>query len=125
MYSSDLQALCEDPLIAQCCVVGENKPFIGALAVLHEDEWRRLAFSLGLDWQDPASLRSSLAHEAVLKRLAQRAAGFPRYAVPRAVVLSLEPWTIENTLLTPTLKLKRQNLMARFENELQALYGPR
>ena len=119
------QALCEDPLIAQCCVVGENKPFIGALAVLHEDEWRRLAFSLGLDWQDPASLRSSLAHEAVLKRLAQRAAGFPRYAVPRAVVLSLEPWTIENTLLTPTLKLKRQNLMARFENELQALYAPR
>ena len=50
---------------------------------------------------------------------------FPKYAVPRSVVLSLEPWTIENTMLTPTLKLKRLNLHARFEAELAAMYAPR
>jgi long-chain acyl-CoA synthetase len=119
------QALCEDPLIEQAFVVGENKPFIGAVAVLNREEWRRLAFSLGLDWQDPTSLHASAAREAVLARMASRACNFPRYAVPRAVVLSLDPWTIENTMLTPTLKLKRLNLQARFEQELAAMYAPR
>ena len=97
----------------------------GGRVVLNADEWRRLAFSLGLDWQAPASLSNEAAREAVLKRLEQRAAHFPRYAVPRAVVLSLEPWTVENTLLTPTLKLKRLNLQARFEQELAAMYASR
>lgn len=119
------QALCEDPLIEQVFVVGENKPFIGAVAVLNREEWRRLAFSLGLDWQDPTSLHASAAREAVLARMATRASSFPRYAVPRAVVMSLEPWTVENTMLTPTLKLKRLNLQARFEQELAAMYAPR
>ncbi|MFO1340689.1 MAG: AMP-dependent synthetase/ligase [Burkholderiaceae bacterium] len=118
-------ALCEDPLIEQAFVVGEHRPFIGAVVVLNRDEWRRLAFSLGLDWQDPASLAQASARDAVLARMAQRAAGFPRYAVPRAVVLSLEPWTVENTLLTPTLKLKRLNLQDRFEQALAAMYAPR
>jgi long-chain acyl-CoA synthetase len=38
------------------------------------------------------------------------------------VWLSLEPWTVENSLMTPTLKLKRHNLMARFEQEIEGLY---
>jgi len=37
-------------------------------------------------------------------------------------VLSLEPWTPDNTLLTPTLKLKRNNLSARFAQDIEGLY---
>ena len=39
-----------------------------------------------------------------------------------AVALTLEPWTVENTLITPTLKLKRNNLQARFGAEIERLY---
>jgi len=41
------------------------------------------------------------------------------------VLLTLEPWTLENSLLTPTLKLKRLNLAARFGQAIEALYAPR
>jgi long-chain acyl-CoA synthetase len=41
------------------------------------------------------------------------------------VLLTLDPWTVENTLMTPTLKLKRLNLMAHFEVALNAMYAPR
>ena len=118
-------AICEDPLFAQTFVVGENKPFIGLVAVLEPQAWAQLAQSLGLDAADPASLRTPAACEAVLRRAAHQARHFPKYAVPRAVVLSTEPWTIENTLLTPTLKLKRLNLLAHFEAALAAMYAPR
>jgi len=119
------RALCEDPLIDQAFVVGEHKPFIGVVVVLNTQEWRQLASSLGLDCADPASLQAAPARDAVLARLKERAANFPHYAVPRAVVLTLEHWTIKNLMLTTTLKLKRQNLLDRFAAELAAMYAPR
>lgn len=33
-----------------------------------------------------------------------------------------EPWTVEDSLITPTLKLKRANLSARFADEIERLY---
>ena len=63
------------------------------------------------------------AKTTVLKRAKAAAAGFPNYALPRATVLTLEPWTIENGLLTPTLKLKRGPLSERFRAEIAALYA--
>jgi len=48
--------------------------------------------------------------------------GFPHYAQPRAVALTLAPWTVDSTLITPTLKLKRNNLAAHFAAEVEALY---
>ena len=44
------------------------------------------------------------------------------YAQPRNVALTLEPWTVENALITPTLKLKRNNLVARYGDLIDALY---
>ena len=35
----------------------------------------------------------------------------------------LEPWTIDNGLLTPTLKLKRGPIKARFADAIDAVYG--
>jgi long-chain acyl-CoA synthetase len=115
-------AIMADPLFAQAFVLGENRPFIAAVAVVNPEEWRRLAASLQVDPADPASLKSSVVCKAALARIEKVAASFPRYAMPRAICLSTEPWTIENTMMTPTLKLKRNNLMARFADEIERLY---
>ncbi|MBA4330053.1 MAG: long-chain fatty acid--CoA ligase [Polaromonas sp.] len=118
-------AIAVDPLFAQVLVVGDNRPFIACVAVLNPVEWRRLAGALGVDPDNAASLRLPAVQQAALARMAVQAASFPRYAMPRAVWLTLEPWTVENALMTPTLKLKRNNLMQRFSQALAALYeGP-
>ena len=115
-------ALAADPLFAQAFVVGEQRPFIAAVVVMNPAEWRRLAGSLGLSPDAPDSLAAPAAREAALARIKKAAAGFPHYAVPRAVCLTLEPWTIENTMMTPTLKLKRNNLMNKFATDIEAMY---
>ena len=115
-------ALLADPLLEQAFVVGENRPFIACVAVLKADEWQRLSADLGLPAQDPASLNHPSVHRAVLARIEKHTASFARYAVPRAVHLTLEPWTIENTFMTPTLKLKRNNLMAHFAEAIEGMY---
>ena len=120
---ADLElAITSDPLFEQAFVVGENLPFIACVAVLHREEWLRLAREVGLDAKDPASLNHPAVHKAALDRIAGQTASFARYAVPRAVHFTLELWTIENTFMTPTLKLKRSNLMGHFAEAIAAMY---
>lgn len=120
----DLELAIEtDPLFEQAYVVGENRPFISLVAVLKKEEWEKLAKDLGVDPNDPASLTASVVRNAIVKRAKTAAADFPHYALPRNVVLTLEPWTIENGFLTPTLKLKRGPLSKHYATQIDAMYA--
>jgi long-chain acyl-CoA synthetase len=121
---ADLEmAILKDTLISQAMVVGEGRPHLGAILVLTPDEWKKAAASLTLRADDPAALASSVAKNYVINRIKTAVRGFPKYARVRAVYLTLEPWTVENGLLTPTLKLKRPEVKKRFEDEIIKLYG--
>ena len=111
-----------DPLFEQAMVIGEGKPYISALIVLNDSAWKKLAIELGLDADDMASLQSEKAKEVVLARLATLLDVFPGYAQIHAVFLTCEPWSVENGLLTPTLKIKRGELEKRFAREISELY---
>lgn len=105
---ADLESAIEtDQLFAQAYIIGENRPYLSLIAVVDEEEWKSLAKEHGVDPDDDASLSVPAVRSTALKRAKVAAKDFPHYALPRAVVLTREPWTIENGLLTPTLKLKR------------------
>ncbi len=121
---ADLELAIEiDPLFDQAFVIGENRPFISSIVVLNKEEWKKLASTLDLDPNDPESLIATVTRNAVLKRIKAAAKGFPQYALPRNVCMTLEPWTIENGLITPTLKLKRKALSEKFAPQIQTLYA--
>ena len=92
------------------------------MVVLGREPWERFAKHLGLDAADPQSLQSPVAVHAAVERIKELTKTFPYYAQPRAVALTLEPWTVENSLITPTLKLKRNNLTARYGDAMERLY---
>lgn len=81
-----------------------------------------MAGGLQLDPNAPSSLLEARAVAAVLARIGALTLAFPRHAQPRGVSLTLDPRTPENALLTPTLKIKRHNLDARFAAQIEALY---
>jgi long-chain acyl-CoA synthetase len=120
---ADLElAIMSDPLFDQALVVGENRPFISAYVVLNRDLWAEVAKSLQLDPADPASLKTTAARQLLIARIKETTKQFPYYAVPRAVWATLDAWTVENSMMTPTLKLKRNNLHARLSAEIEAIY---
>ncbi len=122
---ADLElAIIADPLFEQAFVVGENRPFVAAFAVLNPAAWAALARQLDVAGA-PASLELPAVREAALARIQQLCKSFPSYAVPRAIRLELTPWSIENSLMTPTLKLKRKNLVAHFETQIEDVYSKR
>ena len=118
-------AILTDASFEQAYAFGENSPFIGCAVVLSQRYWQELSSTLDLDPADPKSLQAPAAVDAVVKRVRELTTSLPFYAQPKAAILSLEPWTIENTLITPTLKLKRNNLANHFAADIARIYAPR
>lgn len=119
-------AIALDPLIEQVMVVGEGRPYMGALVVLNADLWQGLAYDYELDPDDAKSLQDNRLQREIMSRIRAALRDFPGYAKIRRVALLLEPWTVENGLLTPTLKVKRQKVLDAYAKEVEALYkdGP-
>lgn len=115
-------AILLDPLIEQIMVVGEARPFLSALVVVNPDEWKVFAKSLDLNPDHPDSLMDKVVTKLLRKRIQETLHEFPGYAQVRSVHVMLEPWTVENGLITPTMKVKRPKVLAAFEQEITAMY---
>uniref|UniRef100_A0A1D1ZNI3 Long-chain-fatty-acid--CoA ligase n=1 Tax=Auxenochlorella protothecoides TaxID=3075 RepID=A0A1D1ZNI3_AUXPR len=63
--------------------------------------------------------------KAILKELAAAAkeGGLKGFEQVRGVILESEPFSVENELMTPTFKLKRPQLQAKYQKEIDALYN--
>lgn len=121
---ADMQhAILRDSLFEQVMVCGEGRPGLVALAVLNVDAWAKIARELDLDPDVPESLKDRRAERRVLDRISFQVKEFPGYARISRVLLLLEPWSIENGLLTPTLKLKRQKVLEKFSKEIEEFYS--
>ncbi|MEA3412083.1 MAG: long-chain fatty acid--CoA ligase [Pseudomonadota bacterium] len=115
-------AIARDPLFEQVMLVGEGRAFLAALVVLEREHWRVLLRELPLDPGDDRSLQDRLAEKAVLRRIAAQLQAFPGYAQVRRAILTRKSWTIEDGLLTPTLKLRRAQIAGEFRDGIDALY---
>ena len=116
------QAITLEPEFEQALVVGEGKSYLAALVVLNGETWPHLAQELGLDPLDPESLKNKTLLSAMLKIIAKALHDFPGYAKVRRVSLSLQPWTIEDGLITPTLKVKREKVIEANRAEINVMY---
>ncbi len=115
-------AIAMDPLFEQATVLGEGRSYLTALLVLNGDLWGGLAREYGLDPGKPESLNDPHLLKDMLKRVRVALRDFPGYAKIRRATLTLEPWTVENGLLTPTLKVKRTQVLNRYREAIDQMY---
>jgi long-chain acyl-CoA synthetase len=111
-----------DELFEQVMVVGDNQPALAALLVLNKDAWEGFAQDHDINPDEGGVLNRKEVKKLILRRIAGHSEKFPGYAQVRDVYLTLEPWTVEDGLLTPTLKLKRSQLLERYKNEIGEMF---
>ncbi len=112
-----------DPLVEFAVVVGEGRAWLGMLVALDPGQWAVLAGELGLAPDAAASLTNRALHRQLLARFNQRLSQFPGYTRIRRLVLILDPWTVENGMLTPTMKLRRQRVQERYADAIEQLFA--
>jgi long-chain acyl-CoA synthetase len=115
-------AISEDDLFHQVLVIGEGKAYLSAIAVLNPDVWQKVAQTLQINPDDEAVLQSKPVHKFALQRIAAQMKPFPGYAQIRRVLLLRESWTVDNGLLTPTLKIRRNLVIQKYVVEIEKMY---
>ncbi len=116
-------AIARDPFFEHVMVIGEGKPYLSVFVVPNPELWAKVAAEHGLDPALPRSARGPQAEQLVLERINAQIRQFPGYAQIRRVAVLSEPWTIENGLLTPTMKLKRARVLELHQAEYEQLYA--
>ncbi len=116
--------LATHPLVGNIIVVGDGRPYIGALIVLDHEMLPSWLARHGLPVVDPVSAAALPEVQASLdKAIARanksvsRAESIRRYRIIDAA------FTVENGYMTPSLKLKRSAVLADFAHEVDALYA--
>ena len=110
------------PYIAQSLVYGSDRPHNVALIVPDMAALQGWAASHGVPDAPAALLGDSRTRELIRKEIDACSRDFKGYEAIREFVLSAEELTTQNDMLTPTLKLKRRNVMAKYGPQLAALY---
>ncbi|WP_139981171.1 AMP-dependent synthetase/ligase [Nocardioides litoris] len=115
------------PLVSQALVVGDGRPFIGALVTLDADALPLWAEAHGRSGRGRGPTAADLVEDPELLADLQAAVDEANTAVSRAEsirrfrVLPTD-WTEEGGQLTPSLKLRRSVVLREFRDEIAALY---
>ncbi|MBI3899466.1 MAG: long-chain fatty acid--CoA ligase [Gammaproteobacteria bacterium] len=93
------QAILRDSTFEQVMIVGEGRKALGLVCVAKIDDLGQLC-----------------------TRANTQLSGFPGYARIRHIIRVTDTWSVENGLLTPTLKIRRKEVERRYADEIEAMY---
>jgi long-chain acyl-CoA synthetase len=112
------------PYISQVMVHGDRRRFLSALVTLNEEEVAAAADALEIDPSDPAAWAASPGLRAALEaHVAQVNQELETYQQVKKIEILPEELTVENGLLTPSLKVRRKEVESRFSELLDSLYA--
>jgi len=113
----------QQPLVSQCVVVGDRRPYLVALVTLDPEEVVAYATEHGLP-EDPEQLAANgdikAALDAHVEKINQK---FARVEQVKKIAILPNDLSQESGELTPTLKVKRAVVAAKHQPEIEALYA--
>ena len=112
------------PLISQIMVVGEGKPFVGALVTLDGEMLPSWLRKKGLDPMDvTAAARHPAVHASISRAIGKANAGVSRAESIREFRILPFDFTEANGMLTPSMKVRRQVVMEKCADAIADIYA--
>jgi long-chain acyl-CoA synthetase len=113
----------QHPLVSQCVVVGDRRPYLVALVTLDPEEAAAYAQENNLE-ETPEQLSANPDIKAsIMAHVDQINQNFARVEQVKKIAILPQDLSQESGELTPTLKVKRAVVTAKRENEIEQLYA--
>ncbi len=110
-------------LFDNAVVVGEGQPYLVLIAQLNPENWQALAQEYGLDPDSESALDDKKVLDHARDLVNERLKEMPAYAKIRSLLLTTDEWSVENGLLTPTLKTRRKPIVALYQEKIEEIYS--
>jgi long-chain acyl-CoA synthetase len=112
------------PLVEQAVLVGDRRPYCALLVVPDFRPLKKWAAEEGIEWSSTSELVNEPRVVAYVEReLFAMLGDFASFERPKKVALLEEEFTVENGLLTPTLKVKRNVVREKLGGVIDGLYA--
>ncbi|HEX6418400.1 MAG TPA: AMP-dependent synthetase/ligase [Acidimicrobiales bacterium] len=112
------------PAVGQACTFGDARPFVGALIVLDPEIAPGWFAERGVEAGSIAELAADERAQAELQRAVEDVMRrFSNAERVKKVVVLADEWLPDSEELTPTSKLKRRSILAKYGDRIDALYA--
>jgi long-chain acyl-CoA synthetase len=112
------------PLIGQACAIGDGRAYMTALIVLDPDVAPAWAKSRGMEFSSVADLSAHPDVRSEVERcIAEANTRFSQVEQIKKFAILPTEWQPDSDELTPTMKLKRRGVLAKYADEIEQLYG--
>ncbi|XP_050879372.1 probable acyl-activating enzyme 16, chloroplastic isoform X1 [Lathyrus oleraceus] len=107
-------------LIQQIVVIGQDKRRLGAVIVPNKEEILKTARELSIIDSNSSDVSQEKVTRLIYNELKTWTLGFPFQIGP--ILLVNDPFTIDNGLMTPTMKIRRDRIMAQYKDQIENIY---
>ncbi len=110
-------------LIAQSMVVGEGRNFPSAICILNEDGVKEWCSRHDIEYTDFSTMsKDQRIVDRVWKDVEKANANFGQWEKIKKIIIDIDEFTVDNGCLTPTFKVKRKPILAKYESQIDSLY---
>jgi long-chain acyl-CoA synthetase len=113
----------QHPLVSQCVVVGDRRPYLVALVTLDPEEAAKFAAEHGLPEDPEALAASNEVQAAISEQLEKVNEKFARVEQVKKFRVLPADLSQEGGELTPTMKVKRNVVAEKYADEIESLYS--
>ncbi len=115
--------LSKGDLIEQLCVIGDNRKYLTALVVPSYDALKIIAKSEGIKYQNNSELiKNTHIKNCVEKQVNVMQNDLPKHERVAKIYLLDEPFSINNAMLTNSLKVRRKEVNKIYKEEIAEMY---
>ncbi len=112
------------PIVAQAVVIGDRRKYLAALLTLDAERVVAEAEAIGSPARDPAAAaRCETFRAHIEKQIAVVNQKLARVQTVKKFAILPKELTIDDGELTPTMKLKRRVILAKYQAEIESLYS--
>ncbi|MDB2435857.1 long-chain fatty acid--CoA ligase [Schleiferiaceae bacterium] len=111
-------------LIEQSMVIGSGRKFPAAICILNEPGVKEWCSRHDIEYTSIKEMAlNQQVRDRVWKDVERANSNFGKWEQVKKIIIDTDEFTVDNGCLTPTFKVKRKPILAKYEEQIEALYA--